>query len=229
MDEWWRELPAHSQRRARRMQAYNGILYAGWIAAALYTALLTVPDSFPAGAALRDAWITETRPVTSVLCHIVWAIYQLNAELIRRGFSERAALASNVVAFQWLIIGSTTIATVALRARGVRDPAVRDALRKRREAVLQSYRAVARSGDTGGEELSPAAIWVMIGIVFLVWPWFWGASALSSSKLSYDIASSDAGLFIPFLLDAWMWGCGFFLFGLVALGEARSSPDQAKA
>lgn len=221
-----------SQRRVRRLRAYNWILYAGWLAAALCTVLLTLLDCSPKYAGALDAWIAETGPIVRTLCRIVWAIGQLNSELTSRGFPARAALASNVVAFQWLLIGSTAIARLALHGRETHDRAIRDAARKRGEAIRQSFKAVsavsrARKGGSGGEP-SPTALWVM-GVVILVWPWFWGASATSSKYLSYDLAFSDAGLFIPFLLGAWLWGYGIYLFGFIALGEARLRRDRAKA
>jgi hypothetical protein len=229
-DEWWRDLPAQSQRRARRLRAYNWILYTGWFAAALYTVLLTLLDCSPKYASLRDAWIAETGPIARTLCHLVWAIGQLHGELTRRGFPGRAALASNVVAFQWLIIGLTAIVTLALNGRETQDRAIRDALRKRGEAVRRSFRAAscARKGGAGDEPI-PTAIWVMMAVVMLIWPWFCGASAASSRDLSYDLAFSDAGLFIPFLLNASLWGCGIYLFGLIALNQARARRDRAKA
>lgn len=130
-----------------------GILFAGFIAAFLYTFVLAIDEGM-----LGD-WLTLAQPVTDAIGRIVPAPRLVAADLVRRGFPARAVFVGHVVAFQWLICALYSIGAGALVCA--------DGGRLRRHFAAQ--RETTSSGPTDRTWRKTAA-GILFGILFLYAP-----------------------------------------------------------
>jgi hypothetical protein len=181
------------EARSPRFQLSIRLGLIGAAVALAYTCFDIVVD----GIGMMD-WFRETAPVATAVSSVVPGVRFLAAELTRRGFPDRALIVGNAIAAQWLVGGLFFIVAAAIvvpeRARLRRGFAA--ARRTRKESSQSSWRF-----RLAAWRVRLAALFV--SVLFLWWP-FVGRS-FQTGRYSFDLATGDFGLFMPFLFATLVW------------------------
>ena len=183
-------------RGSRRIFVCSGLVAGG------YVLLLSMAVLWPSTIPVRDAWLTLTASITQAVSAVVPSVARVSADLAHRGLDTRVPFVSHVIAFEWLIIAThfliSAIILVPERAR----------LAKGFTAAREAYLRV-RPDGTGWRK------WVLVAVAAaaLLWVPFDGESR-QTGRHAYDLAASDNGLFIPYLLMIWFWWAIVYYFWL---------------
>lgn len=185
-----------------------------WVAAAglvfLYALILSSAALTPGAAALRDHWVEATAPATDLVAAFVPAVAKLRAGLAIAASPARAAFVAHVVAAEWLMFGvATLIAAALMLGEGTRLAAAFAASRAHKS---RRQRAAWRRALVG----------MFLVFVLLAAP-FLGEWRHHGTRLSYNLATGDGGLFLPFMAFAAMWwGSLYYLWLRLLAAMARA-------
>lgn len=171
------------------------LLMAGMVVSLTYTATLA---SFGEGP--RSAWVALLAPLTRAVAIVIPSVRWVGESLVLRGFPERAAYVSNVVAVQWLI---TTVFSVSAGAL----------LIPLRTNIQRGF-AAARTVQLGSRiNFVPQAFLVfLLGITFGSYSLLHSASQ-DTGRSAFDLAIGSKGLLIPFwLMIAGWWGFAYYVW-----------------
>jgi hypothetical protein len=199
---------AFAAAQSQRYKEAVKVTFAGVLVAFAYTFVLAMADQNYWG-----AWIRETQPVVDAMARVVPSVHLLAADLVHRGFVARAPYVSNVIAFQWLILGCFFFCA------GVMLIPERDRLR----AGVAAAGAVLRRNNASAWKRYVA--WAF-GIAMLVWIPFDGHSRDHIRFGTYDLGTGWGGLFFLLMLSAiWWWGM-FYLWGRVLALTGKAGEAQ---
>ena len=201
----------HRVAMSLRYRLSTGILIAAAGSMVLYALTLSSAVLAPGAVALRDRWIAATAPATDLVAALVPAVRTLRAGLAIAASPTRAAFVAHIVAMEWLVFGvATLIAAAPMLGQGTRLAAAFAAARAHRP---RRERAAWRRALVG----------VFFVFVLLAAP-FPGEWRHHGTRLSYNLATSDGGLFLPFMAFAAMWWASAYYLWLRLLALlARSA------
>jgi hypothetical protein len=149
------------------------------------------------GEVARTAWVTFLDPITRITGMVIPSVRWVGENLVVRGFPERAAYVSNVIAAQWLINAAFFLVAAALvipeRANIRRGFAAASAVRARSR---------------------PNPVPQGLAILFGMFCWMYSllhSVTQDTAPGAFDLAVDSKGLFVPFLLMTTAgWGLAYY-------------------
>src|SRR5579859_1820309 len=196
MDEPRRTIKLWQQTFAReanspRFKLSWRILFAGYGAALLYTIVLTI-----SGSGRATVWLQISQPLTHFMGLVVPSIDRISAELVQRGYADRAGYAANVLAFQWLASAVCWLLATAL-------------LFLERDRVSRAFSAAREVtlGSIPRRTFMNFYLPLPFAVGFVVW-WPLDGNSFERGRGHYDLALGSGGLYFPFLaFTAFWWLC----------------------